>query len=270
MPYSGPGMKELRFLTESDYIEPGSVITVGLLIVPENGHHTYWKGPGIVGVPTLIEWDLPEGFEASPIFWPAPEKVDMVGITANGYLGETILLTEIKVPDRLEEGLFQLNAKVAWMSCATSCNPGVTDLTVQLLYHPHKKIRTNSSVRQRFASIRNTIPPQVPGDWTYSLTEPDKNTIAQTITAPGIDQSCKEGLKFFCDDMQVDSNEATVIHWPDAPLGTFKLEFSRPDFARRNPKFFSGVLKSSKQWPGTESRFVEISIPWPEGTLRNE
>ena len=43
----------------SPAVQPGQAITVGLFIqhVPE--YHTYWKAPGIVGVPTTINWKLP-------------------------------------------------------------------------------------------------------------------------------------------------------------------------------------------------------------------
>ncbi|MEM1441374.1 MAG: protein-disulfide reductase DsbD domain-containing protein [Verrucomicrobiota bacterium] len=268
--YSGPGIQEISFLTESDHIQPGSRITIGLVITPEDGHHTYWKGPGIVGVPTVIEWDLPDGFEAGPIQWPAPEKVDMVGITANGYKGSVTLLTEIKVPKDLPRGAFHLHAKVAWMLCSTTCNPGMWRSSLQFLHNPDIELESNSSVRLLFASVRKDIPKPAPESWTTSVSLPDEETVSLKISVPEIDQSWVDDLEFFCDDMQVDSNEATLITWFEKEAGEFQLQFTRPDFAPRNPELFSGVLKSSKKWPGTNSQFVEISVPWPEGTFRDE
>ncbi|MEM6280249.1 MAG: protein-disulfide reductase DsbD domain-containing protein, partial [Verrucomicrobiota bacterium] len=205
-PLSEPGLKELKFITESKYIEPGSTITVGLRIVPDEGHHTYWRGPGIVGVATVIEWDLPEGFEAGPIQWPAPEKVDMVGITANGYKGDTILLTEIKIPEDLPRGAFHLHAKIAWMSCATSCNPGVTKRTIGFLHDPDEKPQTRSAMKLLFDSVRKEMPEPAPEEWVHTVSLPDKETIKLKVSVPGIDRSWAKGLEFFCDDMQVDSN----------------------------------------------------------------
>ncbi|MEM6915475.1 MAG: protein-disulfide reductase DsbD domain-containing protein, partial [Verrucomicrobiota bacterium] len=230
----------------------------------------YWKGPGIVGVPTVIEWDLPDGFAASPLQWPAPEKVDMVGITANGYQGSAVLLTEITAPEKLARGTYHLHAKVAWMSCSTSCNPGMTTRTLQFIHDPDKDVEIESSTRLLFDSVRNEIPKLAPESWIDSISLPNEDTIVLKVAIPGIDQTWAAGLEFFCHDLQVDSNQETLVTWIHQDTGIFELTFTRPDFAPRDPAVFSGVLKSSKEWPGMDSQFVEISIPWPKGTFRDE
>ncbi len=71
--------------------EPGRPLLVGLRIEHEAGWHTYWKNPGDSGMPTRIQWQLPEGWSAGPILWPAPERI-RVGPLANfGYEGELLL-----------------------------------------------------------------------------------------------------------------------------------------------------------------------------------
>lgn len=39
--------------------------------------HTYWINPGDSGAPTEIRWNLPPGFEAGPIQWPYPERIEL-------------------------------------------------------------------------------------------------------------------------------------------------------------------------------------------------
>ena len=52
---------------------PGDTVTAGLRMQMEEGWHTYWVNPG-TGLPTEIEWKLPEGVTAGEIQWPTPEK----------------------------------------------------------------------------------------------------------------------------------------------------------------------------------------------------
>ena len=66
------GLK-LTLMSESLTIVPGEPLTVGLHIQHEPDFHTYWKNPGIVGIATILEWELPPGFTASEISWPYPE-----------------------------------------------------------------------------------------------------------------------------------------------------------------------------------------------------
>lgn len=262
----------MELLSDSPVIVPGEVLTLGLVISPEAGHHTYWRGPGIVGVATSISWELPEGFEAGPLLWPAPEKVDMAGITAHGYKSRTILLTEISVPDPLPEKPFlTLGAKVAWMSCATSCNPGVTGFTVTLpAAAPGSPGPETSAIRKLLQSVRAAIPPPAPESWTATVSQPDKHTITLTVTIPGLDPERASGIQFFCDDMQVNSDKPMHFSWIDSDTGTFELRFTRPDFAPKNPHRFAGVLQSPVPWPALDSGNVEISVPWPEETFRDE
>lgn len=273
-PYRAPGIAAMELLSDSPAIVPGEALTLGLIISPEAGHHTYWRGPGIVGVATSISWELPEGFEPGPLLWPAPEKVDMAGITANGYRGQTILLTEIRIPETLPGKTFTLRARVAWMSCATTCNPGVTDFTLTLPAATPgtsvSEIPATSAIRKQFQSVRASIPGAAPDEWTARISRPDKHTIALTLTIPGLDPDHTDGIRFFCDDMQVNSDKPTHFSWIDPATGTFALRFTRPDFAPKNPPRFSGVLQSPVPWPSLDTGNVEISVPWPEESFRDE
>ena len=85
---------DLKFVAAVSAIQPGVPFTVALHIRHEEGFHTYWKAPGIVGLPTMIEWKLPPGFSAGPIEWPSPELVDMASHPAHGYHRDVLLLTK--------------------------------------------------------------------------------------------------------------------------------------------------------------------------------
>jgi hypothetical protein len=106
---------------------------VGLHLKHQEHYHTYWKFPGVVGVPTGMAWKLPHGWKAGPIEWPAPERVMMFQIKAQGYYGEVLLPMKITPPKELEPGTkVTLEGKATWMCCGLDCNPGFADLSVTL------------------------------------------------------------------------------------------------------------------------------------------
>ena len=73
-------------------VQPGQPITVALRLVHDAHWHTYWLNPG-TGLPTALKWNLPPGWTAGAIQWPAPLVLkDKAGNTVgNGYEGELFL-----------------------------------------------------------------------------------------------------------------------------------------------------------------------------------
>lgn len=251
------GLKRIQLVTDVSRIVPGQEITVALVMSPDTGFHLYWRGPGIVGVAPVIEWDLPEGFEPGPIEWPSPEKVDMVGIAANGYRSETWLLSKIRVPENLSATSIDFRGKVSWMVCASSCHPGIENLSLKLPVGD--SANPDKAISERFRKIRSQLPPPAPADWKFSVTDkPGKILLHASV--PGGELPDKTAIDFFCDDLQVDSSVATIVKTQSD--GSFTLTFTRPDFGPKDPTHFSGLLFSKTGWPGVESKWVEIAIPW--------
>ena len=62
-----------QLLADTTAIVPGQPFQAGLLLEMADGWHTYWEYSGDSGLPTTIDWELPEGFSAGPIQWPVPE-----------------------------------------------------------------------------------------------------------------------------------------------------------------------------------------------------
>ncbi|MDB4473925.1 protein-disulfide reductase DsbD family protein [Opitutaceae bacterium] len=113
-------------------VAPDSTFTAALRLEHKDHWHTYWINPG-TGYPTSIEWDLPEGWSASEIQWPAPIIIrDSHGmITGNGYEGVTYLPVAITVPAGAEIGSeVTLKGHADWLMCADVCIPG--DAAIEL------------------------------------------------------------------------------------------------------------------------------------------
>ena len=118
-------------MTSVQAVQPGVPFTIALHLHHQPGFHTYWKKPGIVGLPTSIEWTLPEGFTAGPLQWPAPQIVDMAGHPAHGYKRDVLLLTEITPPKTIVGDSLAFTGKLAWMACSKECFPGFQTRTVK-------------------------------------------------------------------------------------------------------------------------------------------
>lgn len=270
-PLSRPGIRNVQLVTDVSAIVPGRPFSVGLRLAPMPGHHTYWRGPGIVGVATRIDWNLPEGFSAGPILWPPPSRVLMAGIVAHGFKEPVLLLTEITPPANLTVKEVALSARVSWMACAVSCNPGNAELALSV---PVARAGSEPPVDKRlaaaFAAAREAAPKPAPDAWRFEARRAAADRIELIATIPGLTVAQAKRVHFYCDDMQVDSDEAQIIDQPDAGTSRFRISLARPEFAPRHPTALSGVLENPCGWPGTGSVAVEISAPWPEGTFPNE
>ncbi len=122
----------VSLISEQKTIAPGHAFLVGFHIQHEPGYHTYWQSPGIVGLATQLDWELPEGFQASPLTWPYPERCDMVGHPCHGYHRDVTLLTTITPPATFTGDQVTLTATASWMCCARSCHPNNQTLSLTL------------------------------------------------------------------------------------------------------------------------------------------
>ena len=53
-------------------VTPGKPLWLGLKIEHQRDWHTYWKNPGDSGLPTKLNFTLPDGMLAGPVQWPTP------------------------------------------------------------------------------------------------------------------------------------------------------------------------------------------------------
>ncbi len=114
-------------------IQAGKTFMAGVKFKMEPGWHIYYKESGDAGMPTQIEWILPEGFSAGPLLWQEPKHFDEEGIKTNGYAGSTFIASQISVPANIKDlRSVSIEAKVKWLSCKESCIPGKDDLHLNL------------------------------------------------------------------------------------------------------------------------------------------
>lgn len=180
--HNGVELVKADLLAGTTAIAPGKPFTVGLRLKMAPHWHTYWQYSGDAGLPTKIEWELPAGFKAGPIQWPAPEKLVSPGDIINyGYSGETILFTEITPPAQLPPGGVTLKAKAEWLVCESTCIPGNKDLTLTLATDD-APAEANGEI---FAVYRDSLPKPIDAGLALEKRVDGKDIIITLKSHPG-------------------------------------------------------------------------------------
>lgn len=125
---------DIKLLSEVSSITPGQKFTLGFELIHEKTFHTYYKNPGLIGMATAIDWELPEGFSAGNIQWQVPEICKMYKYDVYGYESDTLLLIDIQAPNVIKTESVSLKAKARWMTCAIKqcCFPGFNTYPLRL------------------------------------------------------------------------------------------------------------------------------------------
>ncbi len=136
---------------------PGETVMTALQMSMPEGYHTYWVNPG-TGLPTEIEWTLPEGVTAGEIQWPAPEKYEDTVSGGYVYHGDAYLLIPIEIGEGVPPGEIELKGAVSWLECKTSCIPGSGDVAARLTIGSE---RVASAEASSFDEWKKRIPKKV-------------------------------------------------------------------------------------------------------------
>ena len=172
---------EAELVTERSAAQPGKPALVGLKLRMEAQWHTYWKNPGDSGLPTRIQWILPEGWKAGEIQWPYPSPLPVGPLMNYGYEDEVVLLSELTPPASATPGTFAVKARAEWLVCKDICIPEKGELDMVLTVsaaEPPINPRWQASIDR----ARNQLPVDVPG-WKYESSLRGK-TLVVRMTPP--------------------------------------------------------------------------------------
>lgn len=243
---------DVKLVAEVRSIQPGVPFYVALHLHHGPGYHTYWRFPGIVGVPTGIQWNLPEGFEAGPIEWPEPERVLMFQIKAQGFERDVLLPVRITPPASLQPGqTIRLEGKSSWMSCAQTCHPGFTDVTLELPVKSGPQV-LNEQWRPQFEAERSRFP-QPSDAWTAAAHEKDQVvTLTLTPASPAArkltTQADATRIIFFTDDGWINSDKPQVVKLRADGSLVITLIVSDVYLKDEPPATLAGIVQNPGGW----------------------
>jgi thiol:disulfide interchange protein/DsbC/DsbD-like thiol-disulfide interchange protein len=134
---------------------PGQRFTIGVVMTPRPGWHTYWESPGDSGMPTRAEWVVPQGVSVSAFRYPVPETYVVAGLMNHVYSAENVLLADVTVPQSAS-GRLPLKVRLDWLVCDDKiCVPEGTDLALNLATGDGK---ADPDQRSRFSDARAALP----------------------------------------------------------------------------------------------------------------
>jgi len=227
---------DMRLISESSTIQAGVPFRLGLHIKHQPGFHTYWKNPGLVGVPTSIKWTLPEGFTASSMVWPYPERSKMAQYPCYGYERDVLLVVTITPPKSLLESTVSISAKTHWMCCSEKqCFPGYHVFELEL---PTGKPVLNPQHESLFKQAEHEVPVASNGVEAKMLTAIDDEIIRIKFH---FRKDMGELIHVFSEDGQTTPDLGYTIK----ELGAHRYEFTAPrsPYSPKHQRAFPCVIQ---------------------------
>jgi thiol:disulfide interchange protein DsbD len=242
---------KVQLISEVKSIQPGIPFWVALRLQMDEQWHTYWKNPGDSGLPTTMEWNLPEGFKAGEIQWPYPQKIETSPFVTFGYEGEIFLLTEIKTPESINVGaVVKLKACVEWLMCKESCIPGSAELALELPVKSENP-KADKLWASSFTKTRTRIPRVIPG-WKINTSISESRIVIQAVPPSGLIRDF-ESVVFFPEQAGL-VKYAESVSFRKTDIGYF-LGIPRSRLIKKTPERLKGVLYTPEGW--NESRDVK-------------
>lgn len=225
----------IDLLAEKSSIVPGHDFTLGLHFKLEPGWHIYWVNPGDSGEPPRITWQLPQGFAAGEMEWPAPHKMGSSTIVDYGYDGDVLLLIPVHAAANISmHQPAKLDASVRFLICRDMCIPGKAQLSLTLPVKAGAAAPDNA-VQPIFAATRARLPRPSPPNWKFAVQD-GKDSFRLEINAG---QRIASAYFFPREESQID-NSAPQQPVPDST--GLKLTLHKSDELTKPISRLKGVL----------------------------
>ncbi|HUP97588.1 MAG TPA: protein-disulfide reductase DsbD domain-containing protein [Usitatibacter sp.] len=246
---------EAQLVNENQSAQPGKPTAVGLKLRMADHWHTYWKNPGDSGLPTRIQWLLPEGWKAADIQWPYPKPLPIGPLVNYGYEDEVVLLSDLTPPASAKPGNYPVRAKAEWLVCKDVCIPEKGDLDITL------RVAAGASAPEpRWSAhidrARNMLPVTAPG-WKFDSAV-RAGTLVVRMTPPA-GTVVPADLAFF--------PERELLIEPAAPQklvregNAVRIEMKLADPPPVGITEVAGVAVADAGWPGLARKAIAVKAP---------
>ncbi len=220
-----------ELVSDASVVTRGGQCWLAIHLTMAPGYHTYWTNSGDSGLPTTVDWTLPEGVQVDALQWPYPERLTQGGEVDYVYTGDVYILARLHVPPGWPEGkVLPLHARVRWLVCRNECAEGGAALDLTL------------PVGRRMAPARAAHLLGFVARWRVPAPHPDVPVVAVT-DAQHIDLVIRRPIHratFFPLDPLVIEN-APPQTGEETPQG-FRLHLTRDTSNPKAPSLLRGVL----------------------------
>lgn len=159
-----------KIVVDSYSLEKSRSVPIGILIELEKDWHIYWRNSGDTGIPTSIEFDLPDGISIKEIQWSVPKVFEFDGLASFGYEKQVLLIAELTMPKSFESSSVLVTAKIKSLICKDVCIPFNTTVSKEI-----KLMNSFSAVDEiskLFSQTRINLP-EAKNDFELSVTPGD-------------------------------------------------------------------------------------------------
>lgn len=231
---------EVELVTATRAVVPGETTWVAVRLKPNQRWHTYWRYAGDVGSAPTVTWDLPAGWKAGPISWPAPHRISSPPLASYGYERELHLAVPIEVPRTAPVGsTVRIAGRVGWVVCDEECIADDVDLSIS------RPVAANATadpdVMNAIVAERQRMPVPLHEDgWSTSAVVDSSDIILFARPPAGWSPSSAMPVDFFVDSAGVIDHAAPVrARWVDSLL---ELRIRRSEYAVAAPGRVSGII----------------------------
>jgi len=162
-----------KIVVDSYSLEKSRSLPIGILIELEKDWHIYWRNPGDSGMPTSIDFEMPEGVSISEIEWPVPKVFEYEGLASYGYDGQILLIAELNVPESFISNSITVSAKIKSLICRDVCIPFNSNVSEEIKLT--NAFSAEEEITKLFSQTRINLP-KVKNEIDLSIV-PDENNI---------------------------------------------------------------------------------------------
>ena len=231
---------------------PGKPLWLGLKIEHQREWHTYWKNPGDSGLPTKLNFTLPEGLQAGPVQWPTPSRLPTGPLMNYGYADTLLLPVAVTVPAGFSAESLDVKLQSEWLVCRDVCIPEGGEFSLRL---PAQA--ATAAHAALFASTQAAVPLAAVGAQATAVVQ-DGALVVQVLGLPAAWRG--QTLQFFPETTGVINNAAIPkASWQgDTWSARVPLDPQRTD----SPMAMPVVLTTPGQPAGLLVQVV-VTTPWP-------
>lgn len=167
-----PTAANAKIIVDSYSLEKSRSIPIGVLAELENDWHLYWRNSGDTGIPTSIEFDLPEGISISEILWAVPKVFEFDGLASFGYEKQVLLIAELNIPENFESNSVLITARVKSLICKDVCIPFNTNVSNEIKLM--NSFSAEDEISKLFSQTRINLP-EAKNDFELSVVPEENN-----------------------------------------------------------------------------------------------
>jgi thiol:disulfide interchange protein len=231
---------------------PGKPLWLGLKIDHQRDWHTYWKNPGDSGLPTKLNFTLPEGLQTGPVQWPTPSRLPTGPLMNYGYADTLLLPVAVTVLPGFKADTLDVKLQAEWLVCKDVCIPESGEFSLRL---PAQA--ATAAHGPLFASAQAAVPQPAPGSQATAAVQ-NGALVVQVTGLPSTWQG--QALQFFPETTGVINNAAVPqASWQGSTWSArVPLDPQRTD----SPTAMPVVLTTQGQAAGLVVQLT-VTTPWP-------